>query len=371
MARRYIIRIASGKDINALVRLEEAAFEKDRFTKDQITYLLTESRATTFVAEDKSTIMGGACVLWHRMHHGARLYNIAVDPIHRGKGIGLKLLNECELEAVRRSFKKMTLEVRTDNTGAIKFYEKLGYTIIRQIPDYYIDGTAAFKMEKILDLKLPLSLKYNIPYFHQTLDFTCGPACLMMALKYYYPEIELPRATEMTIWKEATLIFMTSGFGGADGFGLALSALDRGLSCHMVMSMDSTPMLKSVRIPEKREVMQIVHNDLKRRARQAGLSSAIYEFGIDEIIAALYRNVLPIVFISTYRLTGDRIPHWVVVTGFDEESVFIHDPNVASYKKSQSRAKNLRIERSEFLRMARYGKEVYRCLILIGKGKPR
>jgi ribosomal protein S18 acetylase RimI-like enzyme/predicted double-glycine peptidase len=368
MKRKYKIRLATEHDLNALFRLEEVAFETDRFTRDQIDYLLTESRATTFVAEEKSEILGAACVLWRRSHQGSRLYNIAVDPVHQGRGIGQRLLNECELESARRGCEKMTLEVRADSEGAINFYMKSGYTILRSLPDYYNDGTAGLKMSKELTLDVPSKQKYNVPYFPQTLDFTCGPACLMMALKYFFPKTESTRALELTLWKEATLIFMASGFGGTDGFGLALSALNRGLSCRMVMSMEATPLLKSVRIPKKREVMRIVHNDLKRKARRAGLSSAFYEYGMDEIIAALHRHMLPIVMISTYRLTGDRVPHWVVVTGFDKDHVYIHDPDVASYKKRRSRARNLRVEKSEFLRMTRYGKEVYRCLLLIGNG---
>ena len=369
MKRNYRIRLATEHDLAALVRLEEAAFAKDRFTKEQIDYLLTASRATTFIIEDRSTTLGAACVLWRKSQRGARLYNIAVNPAYRGKGIGLRLLNECELEAARRGCKKMSLEVRADNDGAINFYKKQNYIILRTMADYYHDGTPGLKMLKILDSNIPSMHKLNVPYAPQTLDFTCGPACLMMALKHFYPETELTRALEMTLWKEATLIFMASGFGGTEGYGLALAALNRGLSCRMVMSMDTTPLLKSVRIPKKREVMKIVHNDLKRKARRAGLGSSIYDYGMDEIITALYREMLPIVLISTYRLTGDKVPHWVVVTGFDSDNVFIHDPNVESYKKNRAKARYLRIEKSEFLRMTRYGKEVYRCLLLVGKGK--
>ncbi|UCE24445.1 MAG: peptidase C39 family protein [Candidatus Zixiibacteriota bacterium] len=367
MKPRYHIRLATEHDLDSLFRLEEKAFETDRFTRDQIDYLLTESPATNFVLEDRSALAGAACILWRKSHQGARLYNVAIDPDYQGRGLGLRLLKECELEAARRGCEKMTLEVRADNDRAIKFYERQGYIIIRSMPDYYDDGTAGLKMSKVIDLDVPAKLRYKVPYYHQTLDFTCGPACLMMALKYYYPDTELNRAMEMTLWKEATLIFMASGFGGTDGFGLALSALNRGLFCHIVMSMDTTPMLKSVRIPRKREVMKVVHNDLKRKARKAGLGSAIYDYGTDEIVAALHRGMLPIVMISTYRLTGDRVPHWVVVTGFDKDSVFIHDPDVDSYKRDRSQARHLRIEKSEFLRMARFGKEVYRCLLLVGK----
>jgi len=366
MRQKHHIRLATERDLPALVRLEEVAFETDRFTSDQIEYLLTRSRATTFVLEYESQIAGAACVLWRKSHQVARLYNIAIDPAFQGKGLGAVLLKECEIEAVRRSCETMSLEVRQDNESAISFYERKGFAAVRTMPDYYDDGTPGIKMSKGLSWKVPVQLRYDVPYYAQTLDFTCGPACLMMALKYFKPRMELTRTLEMTLWKEATVIFMASGFGGTDGYGLALSAINRDLTSRIVMSMDKTPMLKSVRIPHKRDVMRIIHHDMKRQARQAGLSSAIYEYGIDEIVSALHRGMLPIVMISTYRLTGDRVPHWVVVTGFDQDNVYIHDPDIASYRKNRSRAKHLRVDKTEFLRMSRYGKEVYRCLLLVG-----
>ena len=369
--KKHTIRLATQRDLDALYRLELVAFETDRFTKDQIDYLLTQSRATTFVIELDAMIAGAACVLWRKSHQAARLYNLAVDPSHQGKGLGLELLKECELEAARRGCSSITLEVREDNEGGIRFYERHGYVVLRSMPDYYNDGTPGLKMSKAISIKVPQAVKLQVPYYAQTLDFTCGPACLMMAMKYFNDKTELSRSAELTLWKEATLIFMASGYAGTDGYGLALSALSRGLTCQIVMSMETTPMLRSVRIPAKREVMKIVHNDMKRRARRAGLGNAVFQYGIDEIVSALHRGMLPIVMISTYRLTGDKVPHWVIVTGFDEKYIYIHDPDLASYRRNRSRARNLRIEQGEFLRMTRYGKEVYRCLLVVGDGRTR
>jgi len=366
MTRRTHIRLATEHDLGELFRLEQVAFETDRFTKDQIDYLLTRSRATVFVIELGGAPAGAAYVLWRRRHGAARLYNIAIDPRFQGMKLGARLLAECELEAARRGCRAMTLEVRQDNERAIAFYERKGFTITRSLPDYYEDGMAGLKMAKDIAVVAPAKLRLNIPYHAQTLDFTCGSACVMMALKYFTPQIELTRALEMTLWKEATLIFMTSGFGGTDAYGLALAAVNRGLTCRLTISIDTTPMLKSVRVQSKREVMKIVHSDMKKRARRAGVSSAIYDYDIDEIVSALHRGLVPVVLISTYRLTGDRVPHWVIVTGFDGDNVYIHDPDVASYKRDKSRARYLRIEKQEFLRMSRYGKEVYRCLLLLG-----
>lgn len=371
MSSRFHIRLAIAKDFNALVELEQAAFRSDRFTEDQIDYLLTRSRATTFVIEERDRIAGSACVLWRKAHQGGRLYNIAIDPDYQGIGLGKKLLNECELEAARRSCRVMTLEVREDNARARAMYETLGYRVVGSVRNYYEDGSPATKMSKNLSRRIVQKRRLKISYYAQSLDFTCGPASLMMALHYFRNELGLSRSLELNLWKEATLIFMSSGYGGTDGYGLALSALNRGLECHMIQSMDTTPMLRSVRSNKKREVMRLVHADLKHRALDSGLGIGIYEYGIDEIISALYRGLIPVAMISTYRLTGDRVPHWVVVTGFDEKNVYLHDPDLESYESNRSRARNRRVEKSEFLKMTRYGKEVYRCLLLIGPGKHR
>lgn len=369
MPTRLKIRLASEADLKDLVHLEQIAFETDRFTEEQIDYFLTRSRATTFILDHGTTMAGSACVLWRKSVPVARIYNLAVNPAYQGKGYGALLLKEVEKEAVRRNCTNISLEVRQDNEGAIRFYEKRGYEIIRSLPDYYEDNAPGLKMAKKLPRSKKTELHLNIPYYAQTLDFTCGPACIMMVLKYFWPDVELTRALEMRLWKEATLIFMMSGFGGTDPYGLALSALERGMNCRVIISMDKTPMLRSVRIPQKREIIKIVHGDLKRRARRSGVVSTIFDYDTDEIVSALQRGSIPIALISTYRLTGDQVPHWVIVTGFDKNHIFIHDPDIASYKKNKSRARHLRIEKSEFLRMSRYGKEAYRCLLLIGPPK--
>ncbi len=150
--KTFQFRFATERDVDALVNLEQATFDTDRFTRKQIASLLAKSHAFTIVACDGAAIIGAACVLWRRSRSGARLYNLAVHPSRQGQGLGARLLTKCECEAVTRGCQRMFLEVRIDNHGGIEFYKRHGYVVVRTIRAYYEDGTAGLKMSKVLDV---------------------------------------------------------------------------------------------------------------------------------------------------------------------------------------------------------------------------
>jgi ribosomal protein S18 acetylase RimI-like enzyme len=52
---------------------------------------------------------------------------MAVDPVHRGKGIGTRLLAEAERVCRERGLSKLSLIVFEQNAGARRLYERAGY----------------------------------------------------------------------------------------------------------------------------------------------------------------------------------------------------------------------------------------------------
>jgi ribosomal protein S18 acetylase RimI-like enzyme len=361
-----IVRLATLRDLDRLVALEKACYTSDLFSEEQIEYLLTRAHATVLVVSADQALLGAAYMLWRKNQTMGRLYNIAVDPTTRGKGYGARLLAECEFEAAIRKCDTVSLEVRADNAPAIHLYKKNGYVQAGKLPAYYEDGGDGLRMLKSLPPAEHAGVRHRIPYYAQTLDFTCGPACLMMAIRHFIPDLKFERMLELTLWKEATLIFMTSGVGGTGPFGLAVSAQRRGFHTRVILSKDQTPFFASVRLEKKREVIRLVHEALREQAEDLGIAIAYYNFPFDEIAAAMYRGMIPIVLISTYRLSGDRAPHWVLVTGFDNEHVYVNDPDLESYDDDRKRATNVVISRKEFRRMRRYGKDLFKSVILIG-----
>lgn len=70
----------------------------------------------------------------------AHVTTIAVDPAHRGKGVGELLLNALIDHAYELGGKQITLEVRVSNTTAQRLYLKYGFQPAGTRPRYYTDN---------------------------------------------------------------------------------------------------------------------------------------------------------------------------------------------------------------------------------------
>lgn len=156
----------------------------------------------------------------------------------------------------------------------------------------------------------------------------------MMVLKYHKPELEVNRVLEFKAWIYAQLF----PFGMTDAFGLAGFAAGKEFGALVVK--------------EEKEMNLTVRDGAMKRLVNAMLP--IFRFNYDRIRAdALRRGVKeihskisvetierfvedgrpPIVMVDQtgYAPSDDYrygILHWVVVTGFNTESVKINDPDI-------------------------------------------
>ena len=81
---------------------------------------------------------------------------LAVDPAHRGDGLGRRLV-----ATVAEEHGSITCHARQTNEDAIGFYSRLGFTITRRISNYYEDGGDAY----LLRLGDPPSFSDRIKQF--------------------------------------------------------------------------------------------------------------------------------------------------------------------------------------------------------------
>jgi predicted double-glycine peptidase len=160
----------------------------------------------------------------------------------------------------------------------------------------------------------------DVPYFQQTRTATCGPACLTMVMKYWNPSLEFSRRFEFQLWKKSYSLFL---FGGTFQFGLAAAATKLGFK---------TEIYQKVRFsdcyPRFRQLASLIESIVSHKSRRIHIPIHYGQENLVVIGDALHQSIPPIVFINLLPIFGENVFHWVVVTGLDEQNVYINDPYV-------------------------------------------
>ncbi len=360
-----MLRPATLADLDALVALEQHCFSGDRLNRRSFRHLLTRAHAALHLAVMADRPVGYVLLLFSRGTSMARLYSIAVDPAWRRHGIARALVEAAEQLALAHECVSLRLEIRGDNLPSQSLFRQLGYRPFRTVMDYYQDHMEALRFEKRLMPQLMPDLD-RVPYYRQTLEFTCGPAALMMAMKALQSDLVLDRKLELRLWREATTIFMTSGHGGCSPFGLAIAAHRRGFDVELHVTDRGVFLVDSVRSPDKKEVMRLVQEDLLDELQQLAITPIDGSLGVDELQQAFEAGGIPLVLISSYSIYREHSPHWLVVTGFDQRFVYTHDPYVDHQEgETVTDSINMPITRRDFQRMARYGKAGQKAVLIL------
>jgi ribosomal protein S18 acetylase RimI-like enzyme len=361
-----IIRPAVIEDLDALVELENRCFTYDRLSRRSFRHFLTTDTAVCLVAERAGRAAGYVLVLFHGRTALARLYSMAVAPEHQGHGLGRALLHAAGAAALDGGAAVMRLEVNPDNAPAVALYRNVGYVDFGVYHGYYEDDSDALRMEHALVPRLQ-PIAWRVPHYRQTLDFTCGSACLMMAMKALDKRLRLDRRLELRLWRESTTIFMTSGHGGCGPHGLALAAWRRGFAVELFVNDEGPPFLDTVRDPDKKAVIRLVHDDFLDEIARSDIEVHLHPLPVEELSARLAAGAVALVLISQYRIYGDKEPHWIIVSGCDQRFIYAHDPYISSVHVTSTDRVSIPILRREFELMAKYGRSKLRAAVILSR----
>ncbi|UCE91824.1 MAG: GNAT family N-acetyltransferase [Methanobacteriota archaeon] len=79
-----------------------------------------------------------------------RVLMLAVTPEHRGRSFGSLLMKELHARCIAAAAHMVKLEVRKSNSSALSFYERLGYSVVGELQNFYLNGEGAYVMRKTL-----------------------------------------------------------------------------------------------------------------------------------------------------------------------------------------------------------------------------
>lgn len=364
----FCIRAATLADVSALSELETQCFETDRLSRRSFRWMIEKGHALLLVAMQEKYLAGYVLLLYSQGTSLGRVYSLAVDVAYRKTGIAAALMQQAEANSLEDGRSFLRLEVRPDNHGAMRLYEKLGYQPFDIVSDFYEDHSDAIRMMKVLHHQ-PEMTHPQVAYYTQTTEFTCGPACLMMAMKTFDDALSLNRQLELQLWREATTIFMTSGHGGCSPQGLAIAANRRGLNIALMRNSDDIPFINGVRSEEKKAVIECVHQDFVAQIDDSAIEQLYTNVDTSSLSPYLQQGALAMVLISSYRLNQSKSPHWVLVVSISDTFVYFHDPDVDwDDNKSVTDKGYIPVTHKEFNRMLGYGKPRYQAAVIVKPG---
>jgi len=140
------VREAEAGDLPALELLETASMGLDAWSGPALAAELAAVPATrhAVVAEHGGAVVGYGIV--RVVADSADVQRVAVDPAHRGRGTGRRLLHALLAEADRRGCVEVLLEVAADNGAGQALYASAGFVQIARRPGYYPGGRDAVVM---------------------------------------------------------------------------------------------------------------------------------------------------------------------------------------------------------------------------------
>ncbi len=142
-----MIRPLEKKDIKKVVELEEKIFG-ETLGEEMLLNEINNPMVWFRVIEEKSEIIGYIGGYFYL--EDGEILNFLIDENHQHLGFGSTLFGGLLQEAKQKGIKRVTLEVKSNNYKAIKFYKKFNFKQISIRKNYYKDKEDAIVMLKEL-----------------------------------------------------------------------------------------------------------------------------------------------------------------------------------------------------------------------------
>jgi ribosomal protein S18 acetylase RimI-like enzyme len=159
----YLVRDFEPADFEALWQIDQACFVPGiAYSRRELLTYIGRKSAFTLVAQRADAKGRG-------LHSGdgvggfitadagrsGRGHIITIDVVGgaRRSGLGSLLLRAAEDGLKKRGCTSVVLETAVDNVGALAFYKRHNYFLVKTIPHYYANGVDAFVLKKDLPLQ--------------------------------------------------------------------------------------------------------------------------------------------------------------------------------------------------------------------------
>lgn len=149
MAGELIIRVANSRDLEGLVAIEEACFERP-WSRESLAHDLDSNPLAIVICAEINGEIAGYVDVWVIQEEG-HINNVAVLPEFQRMHIATVLMHTMIHVTENKGVLSHTLEVARSNHAAISLYEMFGFRETGVRPHYYENGDDALIMWRLGD----------------------------------------------------------------------------------------------------------------------------------------------------------------------------------------------------------------------------
>jgi [ribosomal protein S18]-alanine N-acetyltransferase len=148
-----VVRDYKPDDFEPLWRMDQECFPPGiSYSRPELKSYIRHRGSFTLVAEESASGEVHGFIVAHNGPTG-HVVTIDVMPPARRSGVGSLLLHAAEERLQASGSRAVGLETAVDNTAALSFYKRNGYSVIRTWPRYYSNGVDALVLRKELVAK--------------------------------------------------------------------------------------------------------------------------------------------------------------------------------------------------------------------------
>ncbi len=128
-----MIRPLTAEDLPAVAEIERLSFSEP-WSEGALSILLSpENVGVVALDGDRVAAYGGMTAV---LDEGS-VANVATHPDYRRRGLGRRIVDALQKEAISRGLLSVFLEVRVSNVAARRLYEQMGFSVIGVRKNFY------------------------------------------------------------------------------------------------------------------------------------------------------------------------------------------------------------------------------------------
>ncbi|MGC8568350.1 MAG: peptidase C39 family protein [Candidatus Micrarchaeia archaeon] len=174
--------------------------------------------------------------------------------------------------------------------------------------------------------KIAKSKIFEIQNYAQSEEFTSAGACGVMVLKYLNKNFQPKKDSEFEIWQDAVRGSIWHG----SRYGIAYALAKRGAKPMIFSNITDEGYEKQIAVDEGINLDTLLSSfrEVKEKVKEMKIPEKKVKITIKKIKEEINHGNIPILLMNLNSIDPylESSPHWIVVKGYDDDSIYINDP---------------------------------------------